>query len=67
MDNRDQVIFSVRVGYKSVEFEKGKGGIIVGAMEKLPLVIDTLTAATQAGELDNGLMPLKSGATKTKM
>ena len=44
-----------------------KGGILVGAMEKLPVVIDTLIAAVRTGELDNGFMPPKSGATTTKM
>jgi len=33
--------------------EKGKAGIVVGAKEKLPAVIDTLIAAMKAGELDD--------------
>jgi hypothetical protein len=67
VDEKGQVIFSVRVGYKPIEFEKGKGGIMVGAIEKLPTVIDTLIAAVRAGELDSQLeqraiMPAKSKA-----
>lgn len=67
LDEKGQVIFSVKVGYKAVEFEKGKGGILVGDLEKLPVVIDTLIAAVRAGELDSYLeqrrvVPLKSKA-----
>ena len=67
MDEKGQVIFSVTVGYKAVEFEKGKGGIVVGDLEKLPMVIDTLIAAVRAGELDSHLsqgraVPLKAKA-----
>lgn len=67
MDEKGQVIFSVKVGYKPIEFEKGKGGIVVGDLEKLPLVIDTLIAAVRAGELDSHLdqrraVPLKAKA-----
>ena len=67
VDEKGQVIFSVRVGYKPIEFEKGKGGIMIGAMEKLPAVIETLIAAVRAGELDSHLdqrrvMPMKSKA-----
>ncbi len=67
VDEKGQVIFSILIGYKPIEFDKGKGGILVGAMEKLSLVIDTLIAAVQTGEFDNGFMPPKSGATTTKM
>ena len=67
VDEKGQVIFSVRVGYKPIEFEKGKGGIMVGDAEKLPVVIDTLIAAVRAGELDSHLeqrrvVPIKSKA-----
>lgn len=40
-----------------LEFEKGKGAIAVGTVEKLEGVLATLIAATRAGELD-GLLEL---------
>ena len=52
---------SIKFGAKPVEFEKGKAGIVVGAREKLPAVIDALIAAVRAGELDD----LFSQAAKT--
>ena len=51
-DEKGQVIFFVRVGWKAIEFEKGKAGIVAGSMERLPEVIDMLIGAVQAGELD---------------
>lgn len=52
MDEKGQIIFSMRVGAKPVEFEKGKAGVLAGSKEKLPDVIDTLIAALRSGELD---------------
>lgn len=57
------VVFSIRASGKLVEFEKGKAGIMVGSSDRLPTVIDTLIAATRAGELDN---VLAQAATKAK-
>lgn len=51
-DAEGNVILSVRSGLKVLEFEKGKTGIAVGSMERLETVLDTLIAATRAGELD---------------
>ena len=51
-DDKGQVIFFVRVGWKLIEFEKGKAGIVAGSMERLPEVIDVLIGAVRAGELD---------------
>ena len=45
-------LFTLRSGSKAIEFEKGKAAIAVPTLEKLPIVIDTLIAATRAGELD---------------
>ena len=42
----------MRVGWKLIEFEKGKAGIVAGSMERLPEVIDVLIGAVRAGELD---------------
>lgn len=52
MDEKGQVVFFIPLGWKPIEFEKGKAGVIAGSMEKLPAVIDTLIAAVRAGELD---------------
>lgn len=57
------LVFSIRASGRLVEFEKGKAGIVVGSSDKLPTVIDTLIAATRAGELDN---VLAQAATKMK-
>jgi len=46
------VVLTIRSGLRALEFEKGKAGIAVGAPEKLEGVLDTLIAATKAGELD---------------
>ena len=56
-DEKEQVIFTVLVGYKPVEFEKGKGGILVGSTEKLPPDIYTHVSAVRAGEIDNLMEP----------
>lgn len=66
-DEKGQVIFSVLVGYKPVEFEKGKGGILVGSPEKLPAVIDTLVAAVRAGELDSLMEPKRMAQVVAKL
>ncbi len=54
-DEAGNLIFSVRVGLKALEFEKGKSGVAVGAPERLESVLDTLIAATKADELDRFL------------
>jgi len=45
----------VRLGGKPIGFDKGKSGIAVPSVEKLPGVINTLIAAVQKGELDSVL------------
>ncbi len=49
------VVLTVRVAQKPIEFEKGKAGIAVPSVEKLPSVIDTLITAIRNGELDEQL------------
>jgi len=44
-DDKGQVVFFVRIGWKPLEFEKGKAGVVPGTMEKLPEVIDVLIGA----------------------
>ena len=53
------VILTIRAGLKVLEFEKGKPGITVGPLDRLEAVLDTLIAATRAGELDRFLEPPK--------
>ncbi len=48
---------TIKVGLKTLEFEKGKTGIAVGAPDRLGSVLETLIAATRAGELDRFLEP----------
>jgi len=45
------VVLTVRSGFKILEFEKGKPGIVVGSMDKLDGVLTTLVSAARAGEL----------------
>src|SRR4051812_11162198 len=48
-------VFFVRSGWKAIEFDKGKAGIAVASLDKLPGIIDTVIAAIQSGELDEQL------------
>jgi hypothetical protein len=48
-------LFTIRSGWKPLEFEKGKSAIVVLSADKLPTVIDTLIAAVRNGELDEQL------------
>jgi hypothetical protein len=58
-------ILAVRVAQKPIEFEKGKAGIAVPSVDKLPAVIDTLVTAIRNGELDEQLA-LASKAVPSK-
>jgi hypothetical protein len=48
-------VFFVRLGWKPIEFDKGRAAIAVSSLDKLPSVIDTLIAAVRNGELDEQL------------
>jgi hypothetical protein len=54
--------FSVRLGSKPIEFEKGKNAIAVPSLDKMPLVINILISATRNGELDEHLTQTKKPA-----
>jgi hypothetical protein len=54
--------FSVRLGSKPIEFEKGKNAIAVPSLAKMPLVIDILITAVRNGELDEYLAQRKKPA-----
>jgi hypothetical protein len=67
-DATGALVLTVRYGFKTIEFEKGKAGITVPSKEKLVSVIDTLIAAVRAGELD-GILEQQGkgrGAPKAK-
>src|SRR5664279_3760548 len=49
-------LFTIRSGWKPIEFDKGKSAIAVLSQEKLPAIIDTLIAAVRNGELDEHLV-----------
>jgi hypothetical protein len=48
-------LFTIRSGWKPIEFDKGKSAIVVLSQDKLPAIIDTLIAAVRNGELDEHL------------
>lgn len=48
-------LFTIRSGWKPIEFDKGKSAIVVLSHDKLPAIIDTLIAAVRNGELDEHL------------
>jgi hypothetical protein len=54
-DQNGTYLFTVKVGSKRIEFEKGKAAIVVPSIDKLPTVIDTLIKAVRGGELDEQL------------
>lgn len=60
-DEKGFVVLTVRSGFKTLEFEKGKPAIAVGAVDRLDGVLTTLIAAARAGELD-GLLEAASGS-----
>jgi hypothetical protein len=59
-------VFFLRAGGKPIEFEKGKAGIAIPTMDKLPEVIDTLIAAVRNGELDAALAQAGKARTVPK-
>ena len=65
-DSKGAVVLTVRYGFKTIEFEKGKAGIAVPSRDKLIGVIDTLIAAVRAGELDGILERHGKPAAKAK-
>lgn len=51
-DANGALFFTLRYGAKPLELAKGMTAISVDKLEALPAVIDTLTKAVEAGELD---------------
>ncbi|WMT87027.1 hypothetical protein NO932_00035 [Pelagibacterium sp. 26DY04] len=54
-DASGQTFFALRYAAKPIEFAKDKNAIAVGELSALPAIIDTLTEAVRAGELDEQL------------
>ena len=59
-------VFFVRWAGKPIEFEKGKNGIAIGSLDKIPLVIDILITAVRNGELDAQLAQVKKPTATLK-
>jgi hypothetical protein len=58
--------FTVRAGYKAVEFDKGKAVIAVPSLDKLPGVIDISPARSAMASLDQQLAAASKPATPKK-
>ena len=52
VDASGQTFFGLRYAGKPIEFAKDKNAIAVGELAALPAILDTLTDAVRAGELD---------------
>ena len=61
VDGSGNLVLVLKSGLKTLEIEKGKPGIAVGAPGRLEAVLTTLIAAAKAGELD-GALEVVSGA-----
>ena len=48
-------LFTIRSGWRPIEFDKGKSAIVVLSEDKLPAIIETLITAVRSGELDEHL------------
>jgi hypothetical protein len=48
-------LFTIRSGWKPIEFDKGKSAIVVLTQDKIPAIIETLITAIRNGELDEHL------------
>jgi hypothetical protein len=59
-------LFTIRSGWKPIEFDKGKSAIVVVSHDKLPAIIDTLISAVRNGELDEHLAQSSDQASAKK-
>jgi hypothetical protein len=55
VDASGQTFFGLRYAGKPIEFAKDKNAIAVGELAALPTILETLTEAVRAGELDTQL------------
>jgi len=63
VDANGSYVFFVRLGSKTIEFEKGKNAIAVRSIDKIPFIINILITAVRNGELDDQLAPAKKSVT----
>jgi hypothetical protein len=63
VDANGSYVFFVRLGSKTIEFEKGKNAIAVRSIDKIPFIINILITAVRNGELDDQLAPAKKPVT----
>ena len=69
-DGAGNLVLVLKSGLKTIEIEKGKPGVVVGALGRLEAVLATLIAAAKAGELDGaleaaGVASKRAGTVKT--
>ncbi len=55
------VVFTLKVGMKRIELEKGKAGIVIPNADELPKLIEGLISAVGRGELDLPLQAVSLG------
>ncbi|WP_421696174.1 DUF6641 family protein [Aestuariivirga sp.] len=48
-----KIVLTVRYGSKPLEFEKGKGAVVLKGMDELLAILPKLVDAAEAGEFDN--------------
>lgn len=58
-DDKEHYFFEIRMGFKTLEIEKGKSAIDVGEKAQLPVVIGAIIKAVEAGELDQQIIQSK--------
>lgn len=51
-----KIVLAVRYGSKPLEFEKGKGAIVLKGVEELVELLPKLAEAAEAGEFDNHIV-----------
>ena len=61
-DGAGNLVLVLKSGLKTIEIEKGKPGIVVGAPGRLETILATLIAAAKAGELDGALEAARGSA-----
>ena len=61
------IALCVRWGSKPMAFEKGKDAIAIGVIANLPVVLDKLIAAADAGELDAMIAAANAARTPSKL
>ncbi len=68
IENADgTVALCVRWGSNAMAFDKGKEAIAVGAIANLPVVLDKLIGAVEAGELDAMIAAANATRTTSKL